>query len=212
MNSKSYAKYADAGFTLIELLITMTIFGLVLSSAVLGLRSGIVSWRGVQRQQAHDATLERAMEFLRSDIESIHIVNEEVQAISETSDDVSGDTLSITVLGRVPVQDTAAGFVWATIKYRVGAVEGSDRPALVREIQPMAGPSRLSGGESETALLEGVRSVRFGYISQNEPLAVWQDNESLPRAIEIHVEFDSAPSITRSFPVMIGMLNAETLP
>ncbi len=197
-----------AGFTLIEILVTMTIFGLVLSSLTVALRSGLNTWRSVRSHQTRQAELAGALGQLGRDFDALTILSKDTPAINESVTDANGDDLSLTILGQIPVLAAEPGFEWANVRYYIKEIEDPSAKALVRELKPMVGPSPMSGGESETVLLQSVRTIQFGYVTPQETLPQWQDAEKLPVAIEIRIEFDSGPPLVRVLAVTAGLLQA----
>lgn len=193
-----------AGFTMIEMLVTLTIFGFVLSSLVIGLRTGIVAWRNVRLHQTSQSSLERAFEILHSDIDAVGFVHPKSVPIEETVDEAGSEELALTVFGAGSALTGDAAYDWATVRYTVD----SDS-TLIRTISPMVGPSNLDGGEADEHLLDGVRSIGFDYFTARGSVPVWEDRDSLPAAVEVTLDFQAGPSTRRIFPVSVGFLQTE---
>lgn len=176
---------------MIEMLITMTLFGLVMSSLVVALNSGVVSWRSVRANQSRQAATDRAFEQIRLDFQHLTMIQEDVPPLVETTEDSGGERLRFTILGGRRAQSNGTGSSWAEVEYRVVVDEATQSSNLVRELRPKVGPSSIEGAEVEETILERVASVHFDYLGPNGTVPLWEDENALPAGIKVLVRFES---------------------
>lgn len=197
-----------SGFTMIEMLVTLTIFGIVLSSLVVGLRTGILTWRSIRSSQAEHASSEQAFDHMRADFEALSFISEDILPLVESAEEFGGERLMLTVLSDRNAQRVGAGSSWAEVEYRVAEDEESDSVHLMREVRPKVGPSAVTGSEASTTLLAGVDSIEFSYLRGQETLPVWEEEDTVPAGIEIVIHMSSGQRLRRVFPVPTGYLQA----
>ena len=202
--SRSRAK--SLGFTMIEMLVTLSVFSLALSTLVLSLRTGINTYRVVQRSQAQEDETARIRAILSEDLRHLAIGSEEGPSLVEESEEVGMEILQVIRLGSRHAQQYRRGAVWSRIQYEVAEREGG--PALLRQDTPFVARTELLGAASESVLLVGAKSVAFDYFDGQQWHPAWEDLERAPLALKMTVERGNGPSLSFSVAVPIGLLNA----
>ena len=202
----SRPRAAAPGFTMIEMLVTLTVFSLALSTLVLSLRTGINTYRAIERSQAHEGEAARIRAILSEDLRHLAIVSDEEPFLIEESQETGQELLQFTRLGNRNAQQYRRGAVWSRVQYEV--VKGDDGAKLIRREIPFVAAGPLEGAESESVLLEGAESVAFDYFDGQQWRPAWEDAERAPLAVKMTVEPEAGPSWTFSATVPMGLLNA----
>ncbi len=193
------------GFTLIELLVTLTIFALVFSALVAGLRSGTRAWRSVRRHQGRLAEETRAFRVIQEDLKHLAVVSEDIPALVEASEDEGSESLTITSLSPRFRQRAAAGSDWIQVQYTVDT-DDAGASHLVRVAQPFVAFSPMRDAGAQEVLLSGVKGLRFDYGTPDGEVPAWEDPEKLPGSVTITIERDSGTSIAKSVWIPVGAL------
>lgn len=193
---------------MIEMLITLTLFGLVMSSLVVALNTGVGSWRSIRASQSRQAATEQALEQMRLDFQHLAMISEDIPPLVETTGEAGGERLRFTVLGDRRAQWNGAGSSWAEVEYRVVVDEITQSSNLVRGLRPKVGPSYIEGAEVEETILERVASVQFDYLGPNDTVPLWEDENALPVGIKIRIRFESGRTLWHVVIVPAGYLQA----
>lgn len=191
---------------MIEMLVTLTLFGLVMSSLVVALNSGVVSWRSVRANQSRQAAMDQAFEQIGLDFQHLAVIYEDIPPLVETTEETGSERLRFTVLGNRRAQWNGTGSSWAEVEYRVVVDEATQSSNLVRELRPKVGPSNIEGAEVEETILEQVASVQFDYLGPNGTVPLWEDENALPAGMKIRVRFESGRTISHVVTAPAGYL------
>ncbi|HOF40339.1 MAG TPA: prepilin-type N-terminal cleavage/methylation domain-containing protein [Candidatus Hydrogenedentes bacterium] len=194
------------GFTLIELLVTLTIFTLVFSSLIVGLRSGTHAWKRVREHQASQASLERALRTFSGDLRNLVRVSEEEGFISEGQQDDGNEAISFACLDSRRSQRAGVGAVWVAITYRVEESDETGQTMWVREAMPYTGQSRLGSRPERSVLLENVQSVRFDYLQAGQgTVSIWEDAERPPSGVQCSFTLAGQGRIVKTVALPVGI-------
>lgn len=200
-----------SGFTMIEMLLTLTLFGLVMGTLVMGLRAGARSWKTVRLHQEKAAALESAFKVLTTDLRSLGVFGEDSPSIVETATEGGAERLALTCLGSRREQRAGTGHVWREVLYEVREGE-SGEGEFVRATVPYAGASPLAGREGEGVILDGLETVRFDYLDgSGSEEETWEDSDNSPGAVTVTFEFSSGGSVQKTVWLPLGSLQPEAL-
>ncbi len=157
-----------SGFTLLELLISMTLLAVIMVIVLGAFRLGISAWekgeRSVEARQRHRIILD----YLKQQLSSIH--GRKRQTGEETVLSLRGDPKSMAFFSHLSIlQREPAGVVF--VNYEVSPSREGER-FLLRELNTLSPHEAVSGyhafdGYGEV-LLQGVRSVEFEYLSEDQ--------------------------------------------
>ena len=197
---------ASWGFTLIELLVTLSIFTLVFSSLIVGLRSGTHAWKRIREHQSSQASLERALRAFSNDVRNLVLVSDEKALISEGQQEDGNETLSFACLDSRRAQRAGVGAVWITVSYRVEESDETGQTLWVREATPYAGQRRLGSRSERSVLLENVQSVQFDYLQAGQgTVSVWEDAERPPSGVQCSLALAGRGRIVKTVALPLGI-------
>lgn len=196
------------GFTMIEMLVTLTLFALVMSSLVVGLRTGINAHRNLRSHDSQSAAIERATRIIARDLRHLAVINENEIPLEETIEDEGADSerLSFTSLAPRDPLGSGPGSVWARIEYKISQDTESDSKVLIRAYTPHVGNNPMGGGTIEEVLLENVQGLSFDYYNGAQKVPDWEDPEKLPSALEVHIVLESGTQILKTVSIPAGQV------
>jgi len=194
-------------FTLIEMLLSLTMFGLVMSTLLMGLRGAIVSWKSVQTHQSRTAQVEWVLEAFSQDLRNLAVVSEDNPVLEQTRGANGMEVLALTRLGPRFEQRAGTGCVWSQVRYEMQEAEDSDAMDLVRKTVPFAGRSPLVGMESEEPFLKGVKTLRFSFLdgSGNE-VETWSSTRSAPGGVGLFAELSTGEVLRWTVWIPVGAI------
>lgn len=180
---------------MIEMLITLTLFGLVMSSLVVAMNTGVGSWRRIHANQSRYAAMDLAFEKFNLDVQHMARISDDIPTLVESAEENGGERLIFTMLGDRHAQWNGHGSSWAEVEYRVVEDEATQSRNLIREMRPRVGPSSIVGAQMDETLLEHVATVQFDYLSRENTVPIWEDQNALPVGIKILVRFESGRTV-----------------
>lgn len=198
----------NKGFTLIELLITVVLFSLVMTSLMVGLHTGVNSWKRVRAHQEFMAHTERAFEVIGMDLRHMVRIHEDNPPLTESELPSGAASLEFTAL--VPNIYHAQGrrAVWADVNYSLVEDEEvlhENSFNLKRSWSPQVANSALDGGLIEETLLTQLSSIEFDYLGDEGLVPEWEDPEQLPRAVLVSIQFQSGKTMERMISLPLGI-------
>lgn len=193
---------------MIELLITVVLFSLVMTSLMVGLHTGVSSWKRVRAHQEFMAETERAFEIIGADLRHIARIDEDRPALGE-SESLSGATdLEFTALVPNTYHAQGRGAVWAEVTYSLvedEEVVHENSFNLKRTWVPQIANSELDGALVEETLLRQLSSIEFSYLGDEGVVPEWENPEQLPRAVLVNIGFQSGKTMERMISLPLGI-------
>ena len=204
------------GFTLLEMLLALTLISILAASLYASLSIGFRARRSADRVLREGATLQLALELLRSDLESAlpprGVLAGAFLADDETVNGDAADTLTFHTLRTRPLSgDDVVGCDVHRIEL---LLVDDDEPGrghnLVRRVSTNLLATRAAEGIDEV-LCRDVRSLNLRYYDGLDWLDAWDSSTlegELPLAIEVTLQVgpadatasdDAGPSLTRVF-------------
>lgn len=195
----------QCGFTLVELLITMVLFSVVMTSLVVGLNSGISSWKRVRDHQQTMAVTQHALDIISQDLRHMAKVSDEEPALVVTQSNSKGTSLHFSALVPHTYHFQARGAVWANVEYAVVDSEDGKNKKLQRTWTPYIADSTLQGSEEKLSIISDVESVQFRFLSQDGLQPDWNQDDTLPMGVMISIKTNKWRTIEQLVTVPLGI-------
>jgi hypothetical protein len=203
------APVRSAGFTLIELVISAGLMSMILVSAYLCLRSGVLSQKLIESREEVFQNARVAMALISADLRSSCTLSKEFEflGMDRMLGDIEADNLDFGTLNYSPRRPYEGDF--CEVSYFLGKDPQTGTLSLWRRRDPTPDPDPLSGGNREE-IARGLKGLKFEYYDGFDWYDEWGDPlgkrkgqqtslldppnmVGMPEAVRITLWFDSNP-------------------